>query len=62
MAKKRIHEIAKEQGIPSKDLLDTLQPRRASACEAADSVHTPCVQRVVPLALVLEHDCAIADY
>ena len=38
MAKKRIHEIAKEQGIPSKDLLDKLQAAGLDVKAAASSV------------------------
>src|SRR4051794_22309989 len=47
MAKKRIHEIAKEQGIPSKDLLDKLQAAGLDVKAAASSVEEADVLRAI---------------
>lgn len=47
MAKKRIHEIAKEQGIPSKDLLDTLQAAGLDVKAAASSVEEADALRAI---------------
>jgi translation initiation factor IF-2 len=47
MAKKRIHEIAKEQGIPSKDLLDKLQAAGLDVKAAASSVEEADALRAI---------------
>jgi translation initiation factor IF-2 len=47
MAKKRIHEIAKEQGVPSKDLLDKLQAAGLDVKAAASSVEESDALRVL---------------
>src|SRR5580704_6551370 len=47
MSKKRVHEIAKEQGISSKDLLDRLQAAGIAAKAAASSVEEADALRVL---------------
>ena len=58
MAKKRIHEIAKEQGISTKDLLDKLQAAGldvtapASTVDAAALTSTPAAWSLSSTSLV----------
>ncbi|MGA9876972.1 MAG: translation initiation factor IF-2 N-terminal domain-containing protein, partial [Solirubrobacteraceae bacterium] len=47
MSKKRVHEIAKEQGIPSKDLLEKLNAAGVAAKAAASSVEEADALRVL---------------
>ena len=45
MAKKRVHEIAKEKGIPSKDVLAKLQAAGLDVKAAASSVDEADIER-----------------
>src|SRR5918912_947769 len=45
MAKKRVHEIAKERGIPSKEVLATLQKAGFDVKAAASSVDERDIER-----------------
>ncbi|HEV2076185.1 MAG TPA: translation initiation factor IF-2 N-terminal domain-containing protein, partial [Thermoleophilaceae bacterium] len=45
MAKKRVHEIAKERGISSKDVLSTLQAAGLEVKAAASSVDEDDIRR-----------------
>src|SRR6476619_2057383 len=47
MAKKRIHEIAKEQGLSSKDVLDKLQAAGLDVKAAASSVEEADALRAI---------------
>ncbi|MBA2630428.1 MAG: translation initiation factor IF-2 N-terminal domain-containing protein, partial [Thermoleophilaceae bacterium] len=45
MAKKRVHEIAKEKGIPSKEVLAILQKAGFNVKAAASSVDEADIER-----------------
>ena len=52
MAKARVHELAKEFGVTSKEVLAALQDMGEFVKSASSTVEPPVIRRVVPSALL----------